>query len=97
MCAGRDDRYTSVLVNSWTRWSVRSVSPEVLPVPGECDTLLKSGKCSELVWLSRSLRARIPGSLRLPVAAVAARGGDGHSAASGDQDSRAKSGDRASL
>lgn len=73
------------------------MSPEVLPVPGEHDTLLKSGKCPELVWLSRSLRARIPDSLRLPVAAVAPRGGEGHSAASGDRDSRATSGDRASL
>lgn len=68
-----------------------------LPVPGEHDTLLTSGKCPELVWPSRSLRARIPGSLRLPVAAVAPRGGEGHSAASGDRDSRATSGDRASL
>lgn len=63
-------------------------------VAQQCPTLLKAGKCSELVWLSRSLRARIPGGLRLPVAAVALRGGEGDSVVSGDRDSRATSGDK---
>ncbi len=97
MHAGRGNRGTLVLVNCWTLWSVRPVSPAIVPVPGERPTLLKSGKCSELVWLSRSLRARIPVGLRLPVAAVALGGGAGDSVVSGDRDSRATSGDKASL
>lgn len=84
MCAGRGNRGTSVLANRWNLWRVRS-------------ELLKSGTSSELVLLSRSLRARIPGSLRLPVAAVTLRGAEGDSGVSGDRDNRAMSGDKACL
>lgn len=88
MCVARD--------TCWTPWGIWSVFPKVLPLPAECDTLLKSGESSEVVWLIRSLRARIPGGLR-PVDAVGPRGGEGHRRESGDQDSRTMSGDRASL
>lgn len=60
------------------------MSPDVVPVPWEHPSVLEY---SELAWLSRSLRARIPCGLRLPEAAVALTGGEGDSVVSGDRDS----------
>lgn len=88
MCVARD--------TCWTHWDIWSVSPKGLPLPAERDTLLKSGESSDMAWLIRSLRARIPGSLQ-PVDAAGPSGGEGHRRESGDQDSRATSGVRASL
>lgn len=68
-----------------------SLSPRALDVGG------RGMNWSEFVWLSRSLRARIPDDLRLAVAAVALRGGEGDSEVSGDKDTRATSRDKASL
>lgn len=87
MCVARDTTDTSVVVSGCSHWGIWSVSPKVL---------LQSGESWEVVWVIRSLRARIPGSFR-PVDAVGPRGGEGHRRGSGDQDSRATSGDRASL
>lgn len=59
--------------------------------------LLKSAKCAGVVRPTWSLRARTPSGLRVPVDATALVGGEGNNEVSGDTDSRAMSGEEASL
>lgn len=72
------------------------MSPGVVSAPGQRPALLKS-VCSELVWLSRSRRARSPVGFLSPVAGAALGGGEGDSVVPGDREGPAASEEKASL
>lgn len=88
-----------VLVTLQTLGSNRCVSPTVAAVFRLHTSLLELGNCSKWTRLCRSLRARMLCGLGTPEGGTASAwtGGEGDNLTSGDRDSFAISGIRASL